>query len=61
MKGAAQPLTNHQERTFATFLATVSSVSVRTKIMGIVLALTVILGMSVTLQVRADDDRDAAG
>ncbi len=37
----------------SSFLATVSSVSVRTKIMGIVLALTVILGFSVTLQVRA--------
>jgi signal transduction histidine kinase len=49
---AAQPL-SPQERAFATFLATVTSVSVRTKIMGIVLALTVILGFSVTLQVRA--------
>ncbi|MEZ4620356.1 MAG: HAMP domain-containing protein [Caldilineaceae bacterium] len=35
-----------------TLLAAVSSVSVRTKIMGIALALTIILGVSATLQVR---------
>jgi len=42
-----------QEGTLSALLAAVSSVSVRTKIMGIVLTLTVILGFGVTLQVRA--------
>lgn len=50
---AAQPSVTREGSPVSAFLVTVSSVSVRTKIMGIVLALTVILGFSVTLQVRA--------
>lgn len=43
---------NDLNRRVDSFFGAVSSVSVRTKIMGIVLALTTILGFSVTLQVR---------
>ena len=53
LANGTQGTETHPEHRFSTFVTVVSSVSVRTKIMGIVLALTSVLGFSITLQVRS--------